>query len=502
MTRRARVLAALLGLAIVLAAVPASRAQQTQRPAFLEGTHAFRRILYDAAHKGKLTPLAKGDTQADPKRTLIVVLGDPDPLRTVEHYTGHPLSSFLEKGGALLVATDKRTPEGPWPFYWSVTGEIMNLARPDGGTAYRGMKECPYVAPVGGANPNLFEPSLPVFRGEKPRPIASNLPSRLSSPSSVLSPSGFSLARRPPRGFSVLAVIPGPFEGQAGPVDFAAGGTVGAGRVLIMADHSVFINEMMLQPDNGNIDFAYRCAEWLLTGPDGRRRDKVLYYEEGVVRTDFDIPLKTPPPPPLPPPETLLGMLDETVHAMEEEGTFARMEQDDYFNGTLEDLMRSATFWSGTRPEWKLWTIVVSVVSVVLGLYAFVRMGMFRHRPDAAGPTLSSLLRRQAPAGAVLKQRQEALLRDGNVWEAARELARDLFVSAGTSPDAGPLPPALAVRGSWWRRWRVRRRWRRLWRLACSARPMRVSPRGFTRLAMQVEAMRAALADGTARVIH
>jgi hypothetical protein len=412
-----------------------------------------------------------------------VVLGDPDPLRAVDKRTGDTLFGFVVNGGALLVATDQRTPRVLEQYFGvSVTGDILTLAHPDDETAFRGMKECPYVQPVAGRQPALFEPARPAFRGENPKPIASNLPSRLSP------------AVR--RGLPTLAYLPGPFAGQAGPAEFAAGAEGRAGgRVLIMADHSVFINEMMLQPDNGNIDFAYRCADWLLTGPDGRR-DHVLYYEDGAVRTDFDIPLKSLPPPPLPPPDTLLGMLDETVHAMEEEGTFARLEEDDFFNGTVEDLMRAAPFWSRTEPEWKLWTLTVIAVSVVLGLYGFVRLGTFRHRPDAAGPSLGSLLRRQAPAGAVMEQRHDALLRDGNLWEAARDVARQLFASAGAGP------PALAVCGPWWRRWRVRRRWARLWRLAREGRPVRVSPRDFARLAAQAQALRAALADGTARLIR
>jgi hypothetical protein len=495
MTRRARTVT-LLGLVAILAAVPAAPAQtrpvqRRERSEFLEGTHAFRRILYDAARKGNLTPLSREDALTEPRRTLIVVLGDPDPLRAVEQRTGATLLAFVQNGGALLVATDQRTAHTLEPnFGVSVTGDILTLAQPDDETAFRGMKECPYVQPEWNTRSNLFEPAPPAFRGERPKPVASNLPSRLSR------------SGRPARGLPALAHLPGPFQGQAGPAEFAAGGEGRAGgRVLIMADHSVFINEMLLQPDNGNIDFAYRCADWLLTGPDGRR-DRILFYEDGAVRIDFDIPLKSLPPPPLPPPDTLLGMLDETVHAMEEEGTFARLEEDDFFNGTVEDLMRSAPFWERTAPEWKLWTLLVVAASAVLGLYAFVRLGTFRHRPDATGPALGALLRRQAPAGAVMEQRHDALLRDGNVWEAARELARHLLASAGASLDAGSLLPALAVRGGWWRRWRVRRLWARLWQLARSARPVRVSPRRFARLTVEVEFLRTALADGTVRIIH
>jgi hypothetical protein len=494
MTRRARTVS-VLALVAALAAVPAAPAQtrpvqRRERSEFLEGTHAFRRILYDAARKGNLTPLSRDADLTEPRRTLVIILGDPGPLRAVDLRTRDTLVGFVHNGGALLVATDQKATYALEPYFGvSVTGDILTLAQPDEDTAFRGMKECPYVRPAGNGRPNLFDPAPAALRGEKPKPVAANLPSRLSR------------AARLPWGLPVLAYLPGPFAGHPGRADFAAGGEwQGGGRVLVMADHSVFINEMLLQPDNGNIDFAYRCADWLLTGPDGRR-DRVLFYEDGAVRTDFDIPLKSLPPPPLPPPDTLLGMLDETVHAMEEEGTFARLEDDNFFNGTVEDLMRSAPFWERTPPEWKLWTLLVVAASAVLGLYAFVRLGTFRHRPDASGPALGKLLRQQAPAGAVMEQRHDALLRDGNVWEAARELARHLMASAGISLDAGSLLPALAVHGAWWRRWRVRRLWARLWQLARSARPVRVSPREFARLTAEVEALRAALADGTLRVI-
>jgi hypothetical protein len=267
-----------------------------------------------------------------------------------------------------------------------------------------------------------------------------------------------------------------------------------------MADQDVFINEMMLQRDNGNIDFAYRLADWLLTRPDGQgKRDQILYYEDGEVQSDFAIPLKDLPTPPLPPPDTLMGLLDEMLPAMEREGFFARMEEDDVANDAVENLAGAVPIWEGTRPEWKLWTVAAILASAGLGLYGFVRLGTFRRRADAAkGPTLAELVLAQAPAGTVLAQRQQELLRDGNLWEAARDLARQLLASAGLSSDADA--PAVEVVGPWWRRWRTRLRWRRLWRLARSSRPVRVSPRRFVRLTDDVRALRAGLADGTVRI--
>jgi hypothetical protein len=500
MTRRA--LAVALSLAAALAAAPAAPAQrQPESNPFNEGTHAFRHMLYEAGRKN-LTPLHDVSAVGDPSGTLIVVLGDPSPLKGLDRRLGG-LESFVKKGGALLVATDYATPqELGTSFGVGVSGDFVALGDGDP-DAWRGRGTCPFVEPVPGADPPLFQPHLPLGRGVAPPRVASNRPSHLR-----VARFGTPLDR--------LATLPPNVHveasGKRADQDFAYGldysGT--SGRVLIVADHSVFINVMMLQTDNGNLDFGYRCADWLMARPGsvGREpRDQVLYYEDGTVKTDFNIPLKDLPMPPLPPPDTLMGILDE-LHAMEEEGTFvemegkfAQMERNNHANRMIQDVAKEAPLWEGSKPEVKLWTLAVIAVSVGLGVYSVVRLGAFRHRPESAGPLLTDLLARQAPAGVVLAQRQEEQLRDGNLWEAARDLARQLFAGAGVMPDAGPLPPVIDVSGGWWQRWRTRLRWRQLWRLARSPRPVRVSPRGFARLAGRVRALRAALAGGTVRLV-
>jgi hypothetical protein len=499
MTRRARALTPVLGIAAVLAAVSAAWGQPGDaaavlRSQFLSGTHAFRRTLYDSAGK-QLKPLKNMVEVSDPADTLIVVLGDPSPLVDMHRSWTGGLYKFVWDGGALLVATDHATPRllrddfGVW-----VNG--IQLKLPEAGDrAYRGILACPFVAPFagGGDAASLFEPGLPLGRDQPVNQLASNLPSYLE----ISRPSAVPLVARLPQ-----ACTDGRRRNTFWP--FAAGDAVGDGRALIMADHDVFINMMMLQSDNANLDFAYRCADWLLTRP-GRqsgRRHTILYVEDRVPRDTFDIPLKNLPAPPIPPPETLMGLLDETVHRMEEEGTFARMEQDNLHNRAVDDLMAALPIWDRTKPEWKLWTIAVIVASGALGFYGLARLGAFRHRLLPSGPSFAVLLAQQAPTGAVMAQRQAALLRDGNLWEAARGLARDLFLGAGASPDAGAAPPGIDVRGSWWRCRQVRRRWGELWRLAHSDRPVRVSPAGFARLAARVRALQAALHDGTIRTIH
>jgi hypothetical protein len=139
MSRRAL---AVLGLAAVLAAAPAAPAQPP-RSQFLEGTHAFRRILYDAAGR-KLTPLKEREA-SDPGHTLIVVLGDSRPLDALEPHPGW-LREFVRHGGALLVATDQQAVRVLWAeFGVRVTGQLLTLPDADADAAFRGMRECPYL---------------------------------------------------------------------------------------------------------------------------------------------------------------------------------------------------------------------------------------------------------------------------------------------------------------------------------------------------------------------
>ncbi len=501
MTRRDRAAVALLGLAALLSLAAAAPGQSRRlRPAaperspFLDGTHAFRHVFHQVGRGNRLTPLSAVDRSTDPTRTAIIVLGDPSPLKELNNRLGG-LRSFVERGGALLVATDQDAPGSMiGAFGVVVDGDFLSLSEAEHG--YRNMAECPYVEAE--APPFEAESALP--HGEQARRIATNKPSYLR----VFHFEGNLLGT--PNELSAMASLPkecfGEHERSERAWLFAAGGRVGSGRALIMADHSVFINEMMLQPDNGNIDFTYRLADWLLTAPNGRdKRNQVLLYDDGEVQTNFTIPLKNLPPPPLPPPDTLMGMIDEMLPAMEQEGFFARLEEENVANQAVEDLASAVPIWKDTAAEWKLWTLAAIVASVALGLYGFLRVGTFRHRPEAGGAALAELLAKQAATGPVMEQRQEALLRDGNLWDEAREMARQLFVSAGAPPGAAVAPPITVV-GPWWRRWQVRLRWRQLWRLARSPRPVRVSPRGFARLAERVRALRAALADGTVRIVQ
>jgi hypothetical protein len=101
----------------------------------------------------------------------------------------------------------------------------------------------------------------------------------------------------------------------------------------------------------------------------------------------------------------------------------------------------------------------------------------------------------------LLEQRQQELLRSGTVWESARRLARQLFLSAGVQPGVNPRRlPRITIRGGWWQRWRRTTRIRWLWRLAFDPRPVRVRPREWFALMGELEQLRADLASGTVQV--
>src|SRR5262249_230316 len=125
---------------------------------------------------------------------------------------------------------------------------------------YRNFAECPLLMPVPGASPALFgNTGLAAGAGLTLAGVATNRPSCL-------------WLHRIPRGLAVLDNLPEgcqtDFGGQwwqrpAQRLPFAVGGTVGNGRLLVLADHSLFINDMMLQHDTDNIDFTYNCLDWL-----------------------------------------------------------------------------------------------------------------------------------------------------------------------------------------------------------------------------------------------
>lgn len=515
----------LLTLLILLVFLPTAHARDNEAAnRFYEGTHIFRRILFEL-HLEPLGSFAELGRE-DPRDTLLVVLGKADLLADLKDPEGSivivednvmgyrpraelkGLKDYLDRGGAVLLATDQAMPPPVAKEVENVTGvrlagQTLAYRRQRGdvtrNSTYRGLDYCPLLQWVPGSVPNLFrDPET----GGNDLQVATNVPSYLVregprragmyelatlSTCVVDPPESFAVTTSGygSSGFVRQQVVTRPL--------FAVGGRVGrgSGRVLVLGDHSIFINEMMLPTKINNVEFTYNCLGWLQDtgGIDTRKRPikrhKVLFLEEGTVQTNFNLPLKEVPELPLEALPTLLAKLQNTItEAEDDDGLSERLL--DWLEEERPGAVRGLARWS------------VYVLGLLAFLYLAYRLGVRgRSAQDRAAPLLAEAVARQQGQviPPLLQQRQEAQLAAGNFWEAAHELARQTFTAAGIS--TASAWPRVWAEGSWWQRWTTLRRVRRLWRLAHDSRPVPVSPTAFRRLLRDLAALKSALANGT-----
>jgi hypothetical protein len=446
--------------------------------AFRQGTHAFRRTLYDVLG-GEVTALTRpGELAQDPGHTLLIVLGETQVL---EQLPGG-LQDFVERGGAALVATDRDVPKERLSpaFNVSFVGRLVRAGEPNLDRTYHGLIDCPFVEPAGRGGPPLFQ-----VLGQPPlKQVATNRP-------------GYLWFERKSGGLPGLAAFPDGSWSRDRPFlpyrMFAAGGNWGdnGGRVLLLSDHSVFINEMMTPNDNDNLEFASNCLEWLT---DGGKRSRVLFVEEGEVQTAFDIPVRelTPPVPPL---GVVVEAVNQILRGLDEENTFNRM---------IQNRMDQMSPWQ----RYRLVQALAVLLTVLLCVYGLVRLGFARHRQEMGAPLLEAVLRRQPVPVSVMLGRRQELLRAGNFWEPARTVTRQWFETVlGTRLPAvdrrseqHQLPVMrVKVRGGPWQRWTKGRLVRQLWRLAHEDRPRRISFRQLHRLTARLDGLKAAVAKDEVR---
>jgi hypothetical protein len=498
MTRFPRCAAlALCVSAAVLALAPPAPAQRASGPPgvpFAYRADAFRRLLYDL----ELKPLWNfSQLRQDPGDCLLVVLGETNGLNPANLPDG--LRDFAEQGGAVLVATDRGPDEQAASFLLALTGVTVSGIHLEGPSnapelLYRGKSFCPILLPRLGGTPDLFR-GFP--RGGKAGmlSVATNTPSSLASPrlpdqlpGLAWLPDGSAREGTPPQNrrrgdvWGPLEVVwkhAGGLPPGKGPL-FAVGGSVGDGRVLLLADHSVFINQMMIPPDNDNLEFASNCLQWLRDGT--RHRTRALFIEEGFIHTDFNVPLKEGPG--LPPDALRKGLVIL-------ENTLARLED----NGTLDAAVLERLGANRFGGIDLLVRRALEILTILLLVYLVYRVGSRgRFRLDSAVPLLAHEVARHTPAAPLLEQRYRSALQAGSLWETAHSLARQWFASLPLA--GGPVPPRVVVRGGWLHGLGLRRRFRRLWRLAHDITPVRVGPRALRGLLRDIDEMKAALADG------
>ncbi len=441
----------LLALLGTCTSPPSLYAQQDVR----KGTHLFRQTL----HQFKLRPLKSLDELAGSEESkLLIVFGETDVLDNLDKFD---LRGWIIRGGAALIATDR---EARGPAFKSlgvrIRPERVHL-EVDSDRAYKGSESCQLVEPLREGR-ELF--------GQLKR-VATNHAGFISDNNRDLR----DFARFPSGSF-----VPGVARGY---IRFAVGGNLKKGRVLILSDHSVFINTMMFQDDNDNVDFAYNCIDWLTNSG---KRTQVLFFDERKVQTEFKLPFNPPPPPKLPPPEELIGSLNKGLAGVEEENGF---------NRALNELPGG-----GSLP---LQTLGIILTIALVG-FALSRLVQARQRFEPGVPHLSSGLTMLVPSVEVLDQRHRALLRHGNFWELARLQARQSWEAVlGSAPGSGlgaavaQRHPPIQVRASGRRGRKLRRLAQRLWSVAYGVKPTWISARRWRRTENDISMLRAAFADGS-----
>ena len=432
---------------------------EDQRTAFKKDTHLFRNIL----HEAKVRPLQKlEDLTGSEDKKLLIVLGATDRLEKANF----DLDRWVRKGGAALIATDRDTAIGGFltPLGVRIRSNRVKVAE-DSPSAYRRIDSCVVV--------KFTRRSRVIFPDLKQ--VATN---RAGYIQEIPGEMPMVLANFPPDAF---------VEGLRLPlaiVRFAVGGPRGDGRILILSDHSVFINLMMIQDDNDNFDFAYHCVEWLT---ESGKRTEALFYDEGAIQTKFDIPIKVPPLPTPPPPEQVIAALNKGLAGIEEE---------DVINRALNEIT------GGTHVPLQALGLILTIA--VAGL-ALSRLFQARHRFEPGVPYLASDVAQLVPSVEILEQRHRAILRQGNFWEVARLGARqawDAILGAASGKVGRPVSelaseaaPAVPVRGSWWRRRKQQQVADKLWRLAYGAEPVWISARQWRRVEEAIRVLRATFAE-------
>jgi hypothetical protein len=452
MTRTARLAGAAL-TACLLSAAPAPAQEPAARYPFW-GTHAFRHILREL----KLQPVqTAGRGGAPPGKTVLIVLGDPRGLDEAAQRVGG-LARFREASGAVLIATDQDDGGRLADLGLRVSGERVavprSLARLWPQLVHAGERVCPVVR-------DFEDPQHPIFRGI--RALVSNQPSRF-----VVAQQGtdLRLLARLPEGCSTVAdELDRAFPGRPGvaPLEelpFIFGTGPDEARALLLADHDLFVDGMMLRRHTNNFEFAVNCVRWLTN--DGERKH-VLLIENGVVVTDLGKPLTRLPQMPFP----SLKALGKLVRGLEEANVV---------NGAI----------LSNVPRGRILRHLFLAASGWLLAYGLIRLVRAHQRTEPA-PRVAAKVEKQAAAGdlPLVARRTESVAREGNCYEAARDLARLCFEGDSGEPPETP-PAVVGGRG-------LRREVERLWRLAYGATPTPVSPREFAALAATVARVRAAL---------
>jgi hypothetical protein len=397
------------------------------------------------------------DLSAEPGKNILIVLGNASKVDPEQ------VADFLSRGGRVLLASDQRTSWGPLAV--EISGNRILARSPR--DVYRGNSECPKVEPEPGTQ-------LPLFTGLH-QGVATNRPSELFA-----DPPGEILARYPATCLELS--WSGPPHRIPPEAAFAFSREYRPnGRLLALADHSVFINVMMVPTDNDNLRFAENTLDWLTAGG----RTGCLVLEDGVPQTKFDVEWKDGPPLDwkdvakllMHHPEIIPPVVNAVADAAEQGGPHGslleQMQQQRWLDEAAGNVIPRS---------FRLRLLLLTVMAGLL-LWGLTRAAGARFRAGPRpGPEVAG-----AAGARLLNRRLEAPLRDEDWSEVARARVRQGLAELGVDPAAAPdRPPAVEAAGGRGERRRVEKALGELWAVAFGG-PQRLTAQRWADLAARLD---------------
>jgi hypothetical protein len=456
-------------------------AEQTPIQISADGTQIFRGLL-DLAGVKPITQQELFNFNR-PDDIIVISLGTTIPQGIRRYDPKEYVKLALARGGAAMIATDTSL---QFNFSdggaFSVTGERITC--PDEIATLPGRDYCPFVVPI-----------IPE-RGTQVGKLFENLDRVATNSSSYIS----------------LHLIGGNFENRLAtfPMNsinvntrrsllrnssFAIGGemrlnNVQSSRFLALADHSIFINQMLLEPGTDNLELTKRTIEFL-KGPNQRTR--CLFFEDGQVVDRFD-ELRH-----------LYAKQQQQGMPMPQVNLWALQDKlTDLGNSIIDQLQtnnahNSLILGSGQDPERQHRVLsgimrFMLVLLTIYGLWFVLRRVWASRKPTDVLPPPAVATAPSGPPG-VFERRQKELLRRNNIFEPVRDLVREFFISIGVEGEPGVKPPALAISDVVRKKDSLRKAIRDFWRLAYGPAQV-VTIKRWNELEPFFERVRQAHADG------
>ncbi len=367
----------------------------------------------------------------NPRKTVMVILGGTDALSEVKSR----IYTFYKKGGAVLVANDQTDKNFLFDFRTQFNVGESEYALED---TLMGFDDCPVVRDVDAEVPLLFD---------NVQAIATNRPGFLSFRDGDAQSYSAAWLPADSRGFSESFVAIRRYRSTPG-------------RLLAIADHSVFTNQML--PQGSNLTFASNVVAWLTAG---EKRKKLIFIRDGHVMPTYSLGSNLPAIPP-----------DELLEAMSD---VLEKSRPDLFDSSFREFTNRAI---SVLQEKDTFNFALHKWQAKLRR-SFVRRGAVL---GAATLMLAVLLVRT-----ITSRKREQPLKAGNMIKrkdhsaTARLLIRDFFVSDNLTDRPEAARP-VAVMDRWWKRWRLQRRLRQLWKDGTAEVPKRTTAKQLENLRKQL----------------